>query len=288
MNTTNGNMTISDLSKLSNTPASTIKFYLREKLLPKPIKTGETRAYYTLKHLDRLKLIKKIQKEGKISLNKIKEITAMIDAENRRELRDYTQDVPNTRSKIMQCAINLFRKKGYESVTIAEIVESAQIGCSTFYRCFSNKKELFIECIHEIISSEDIWAKIEDASDDKDIFRFFDIATKVYKETGTVFRDMMDQLHAAAINNPDEFADKMDEVIQLKIQAFEEQIKKGMDKGLIRNFNKTVLAVMLYGIEEATHQYSSRWNLDESQEDALGKEIMDILLHGIIKRNNRP
>ena len=277
-------MTISDLTRLSNIPASTIKFYLRKKLLPKPIKTGATRAYYTIKHLDRLKLIKKIQKESNLSLNKIKEITAMIDAADRREQRDNTQDVPNTRSKIMQSAVNLFRKKGYESVTVSEIVASAQIGCSTFYRCFPNKKELFIECIHEIISSQDIWAEEEDISDEQDIFRLFDIATKVYRETGTVFRDMMDQLHAAAINNPGEFADKMDEVIQLKIQAFEETVQKGMDKGLARNFNKTVLAVMLYGIEEATHQYSSRWNLNESQQDAIGKEIMEILLYGILKK----
>jgi AcrR family transcriptional regulator len=284
MNKVYGNMTISDLTRLSNIPASTIKFYLRKKLLPKPIKTGATRAYYTIKHLDRLKLIKKIQKESNLSLNKIKEITAMIDAADRREQRDNTQDVPNTRSKIMQSAVNLFRKKGYESVTVSEIVASAQIGCSTFYRCFPNKKELFIECIHEIISSQDIWAEEEDISDEQDIFRLFDIATKVYRETGTVFRDMMDQLHAAAINNPGEFADKMDEVIQLKIQAFEETVQKGMDKGLARNFNKTVLAVMLYGIEEATHQYSSRWNLNESQQDAIGKEIMEILLYGILKK----
>jgi AcrR family transcriptional regulator len=283
MNKTNESMTISDLTKLSNIPASTIKFYLREKLLPKPIKTGATRAYYSLKHLDRLKLIKKIQKEGKISLNKIKEITTMIDAESTREQRYHAQDESSTRSRIMQSAVNLFQKKGYESVTIAEIVASAQIGCSTFYKSFSNKKELFIECIHEIISSEDIWAKVEDLSDDEEILHFFDIAPKVYRESGTLFRDMMDQLHAAAINNPDEFADKMDEVIQLKIQAFEQAVKKGIDKGLVRNFNKTALAVMLYGIEEATHRYTSRWNLDESQKDVLSKEIMDVLLHGIMK-----
>ena len=95
---------------------------------------------------------------------------------------------------------------------------------------------------------------------------------------------MMDQLHAAAINDPAEFADKMDEVIEFKIQAFEGRINKGMDRGVIRNLNKTVLAVMLYGIEEATYQYSSHRKLDESQRDALGKAIMDILLHGIIKQ----
>jgi len=283
MNESKKRLTISDLTRLSRIPVSTIKFYLRNELLPKPIKTGATRAYYTLKHLDRLKFIKKIQKETKISLNKIKELIQMIDAETKRDHLDFANSGPDTRSKIMQNAIELFRKKGYESVTIAEIVASAQIGCSTFYRCFANKKELFIACIHEIISSEDVWSIMEDVSDEKDVFHLFDIATKVYKEMGTAFRDMMVQLQAAAINNPKEFADQMDEVIQLKIRAFEEQSGKAMDKGLIRNFNKTVLAIMCYGIEEATHQYFSRWNLTESQQDAMGKEIVEILLHGILK-----
>jgi AcrR family transcriptional regulator len=286
MNKANGNMTISDLSKRSNIPASTIKFYLRKKLLPRPIKTGATRAYYTLKHLDRLRLIKKIQKEGNIPLEKIREITHMIDAEDKSESRNYAQGMPSIRSEIIQSAITLFRKKGYETVTITEIVAAAQIGCSSFYKWFSNKKELFIACIHEIISSENISTDVEEISEEKDILQFFANASKIYRQTSPVFRDMMEQLHAAAINDPAEFADKMDEVIEFKIQTFEDRIKRGMDKGVIRNLNKTVLAVMVYGIEEATYQYSSHRKLDESQRDALGETIMDILLHGIIKHGH--
>ena len=214
-------------------------------------------------------------------LDKIREITSMIDTEGGRG--ESGQDDQNTMSRIVHSAIDLFRLKGYETVTISEIVAAAQIGCSTFYKCFSNKKELLIACIHEIISNEDIRDDGEEIADQKDVIRFFEDANKIYRKTSPAFRAMMDQLHAAAINDPAEFAEKMDEVIQYKLRAFEERIQNGIEKGVIRNLDKTVLAVMLYGIEEATYQYSTQHKLDESQKDVLSQAVMDILLHGIMK-----
>ena len=66
-------------------------------------------------------------------------------------------------------------------------------------------------------------------------------------------------------------------------QAFERRIEKSINKGFIRKLDKTVLAVMLYGIEEAAYQYSIKRKFDEPELDALGEAIMDILLHGILK-----
>ena len=56
--TTKG-MTISKLSSLSAIPRSTIKFYIRESLIPRPNKIRGTRAYYDARHLNKLRLIKK-------------------------------------------------------------------------------------------------------------------------------------------------------------------------------------------------------------------------------------
>ena len=85
-------MKISELSARSEVPVSTIKFYIRKELLPKPTKTAGTQGFYTAKHLDRLKLIQKIQKEGNVSLQKIREITGMIDASEEREKREQREN----------------------------------------------------------------------------------------------------------------------------------------------------------------------------------------------------
>lgn len=74
-------MSISELSDHSDIPVSTIKFYIRKDLLPGPVKTGRTRGYYTLRHLNRLKVIQKCKKDGNMALDRIREIVQVIDQE---------------------------------------------------------------------------------------------------------------------------------------------------------------------------------------------------------------
>ena len=57
-------MTVSELSSLSNVPLSTIKFYIRQNLVPGPNKTRGTKAYYNSTHLSRLRLIKENTSRG--------------------------------------------------------------------------------------------------------------------------------------------------------------------------------------------------------------------------------
>ena len=78
MDQTRKDMTVSELSSFSNIPLSTIKFYIRQNLVPGPNKIRGTKAYYNSTHLSRLRLIKKIQTEGNMPLSKIKEIINMI------------------------------------------------------------------------------------------------------------------------------------------------------------------------------------------------------------------
>jgi len=60
------------LAKLAGVSLPTIKHYVNEGLIPKPIKTGKTMAYYDEACIDRIKLIKKLQKEKFLPLDVIK------------------------------------------------------------------------------------------------------------------------------------------------------------------------------------------------------------------------
>lgn len=57
-------MKISELSAYSKMPLTTIRFYFREGLMPAPIKTSKSMAYYTKEHLDRLLKIRKMKKRN--------------------------------------------------------------------------------------------------------------------------------------------------------------------------------------------------------------------------------
>jgi AcrR family transcriptional regulator len=278
-------MKISELSARSEVPVSTIKFYIRKELLPKPTKTAGTQGFYTAKHLDRLKLIQKIQKEGNMSLEKIREITGMIDASEEREKRENKQGASNQGAEIVQAATALFREKGYEAVTIADIVDAARIGRSTFYKNFGNKKDLFIECIREIIHGEGI---PEDALDapETDGFTLFDRSAEAYFRESPVWRDMIKMLRAAAVNDPAEFEKTLEEALQLKVEVFKKRIRTSVEQGFMREVNPELLAVMLLGIQDYCSEYISKGQFDEPPERIL-EGVKDILLYGIRKKGPR-
>jgi DNA-binding transcriptional MerR regulator len=133
-----------ELAEASGVPAPTIKHYLREGLLPEPVKTSRNMAYYPPEFVDRIKLIKQLQEERFMPLKAIKSVLdedperarALVELEDRtgatevRERYGVPKDVldrleklevlsPNSRGyspsdiKIIE-AISRFRAGGYD------------------------------------------------------------------------------------------------------------------------------------------------------------------------------
>ncbi|TDB72559.1 MerR family transcriptional regulator [Micromonospora sp. KC723] len=72
-------MRISELGRRSGLPVATIKFYLREGLLPPGTRTARNQANYDEGHLSRLQLIQVLTVVGRFSLASVREILAAID-----------------------------------------------------------------------------------------------------------------------------------------------------------------------------------------------------------------
>jgi DNA-binding transcriptional MerR regulator len=80
-----------ELAEASGVPAPTIKHYLREGLLPEPVKTSRNMAYYPPEFVDRIKLIKRLQEERFMPLKAIRSVldedperaNAMLELEDR-------------------------------------------------------------------------------------------------------------------------------------------------------------------------------------------------------------
>ncbi|OGP81614.1 MAG: hypothetical protein A2Y95_05045 [Deltaproteobacteria bacterium RBG_13_65_10] len=65
---------MSELAALTEVPPASIKFYIKEGLLPAPVKTSRNMAYYDETFVEKIRLIKKLQSEHFLPLRVIKEI----------------------------------------------------------------------------------------------------------------------------------------------------------------------------------------------------------------------
>jgi DNA-binding transcriptional MerR regulator len=68
----NGLLKMSQLAEQSGVSAGTIKHYLREGLLPEPVRTSRNMAYYPPDFVERIRLIKRLQEERFMPLKVIK------------------------------------------------------------------------------------------------------------------------------------------------------------------------------------------------------------------------
>ncbi|WP_082563936.1 MULTISPECIES: MerR family transcriptional regulator [unclassified Nocardioides] len=72
-------MWMSELSERSGVPVPTVKFYLREKLLPPGVATGATRAVYDERHVERLRLIRALVDVAGMGLDRVRAVIDAVD-----------------------------------------------------------------------------------------------------------------------------------------------------------------------------------------------------------------
>lgn len=81
---------ISEVAERAEVPVATVRHYLREGLLPEPVKTSRNMAYYRPELVERIKLIKQLQEDRFMPLRVIRELieSAGGDVERVRTIAD--------------------------------------------------------------------------------------------------------------------------------------------------------------------------------------------------------
>jgi DNA-binding transcriptional MerR regulator len=75
---------ISELAERADVPVATVRHYLREGLLPEPVKTSRNMAYYPPEFVERIRLIKQLQEERFMPLRVIRSLLEREDGEPER------------------------------------------------------------------------------------------------------------------------------------------------------------------------------------------------------------
>jgi DNA-binding transcriptional MerR regulator len=114
---------MSELAEASGVSTGTIKHYLREGLLPEPVRTSRNMAYYPPDFVERIRLIKRLQEERFMPLKLIKGV--LDDAERPRIPRTEVQqrfELPaNVLDRLEEIGVLTPEAGGYDADDVAVI-----------------------------------------------------------------------------------------------------------------------------------------------------------------------
>jgi DNA-binding transcriptional MerR regulator len=133
------------VEKATGVSRSTIHFYIREGLLPRPQKTAASRALYTQDHVRLVKRIDELKKRGR-SLADIKtDLAGDLARVNETPVDLAGQENERIHAAILRVATQEFAAKGYKETHVADIVRELGISSQIFYSHFPSKLQLFVE-----------------------------------------------------------------------------------------------------------------------------------------------
>jgi AcrR family transcriptional regulator len=268
-------MQISELARITGVPASTIRYYVREGLIPQPIRTGKTRAYYRQDHLKAIELIKKRQATGRKSLQVIRR-----EVEKRMSQKNMVSIIsipPSHKDKIISSATELFSSKGYAETSIDDIASHARMSKETFYAHFRNKEELFMECADKVFHDmyREVWQIIRD---EKDVSKRASIRTSAFFASYPKWIIMMNLVRGLSVGNP-AFKEKFKKLLKQMITPISKEYKVFNRDGLYaRNIDSTMYGYFTMGMAEYGALLISR---GLSTEQEVNKYLDRIISHGV-------
>jgi AcrR family transcriptional regulator len=149
---------VSELAHKTGVKVPTIHAYLRQGLLPAPVRVADNRFLYDRRHVEALGLIRLLRERRHLPIETIKELLpTLLGVEGEEEhafrsgmweevLRRYfPEDGPSSPQATLTAAARaMFSKKGYAETSIDEICAAAGIAKGTFYRSFASKEDVYL------------------------------------------------------------------------------------------------------------------------------------------------
>jgi DNA-binding transcriptional MerR regulator len=158
---------IRDLERVTGVARTTIHYYLRQGLLPRPQKTAASRSLYTDEHVSLLRRIAELKREG-LSLVEIEnELQPHVDQANEVTVDLVAQEHQRMHNRILALAANEFAIKGYKNTHVTTIMRKLGITATLFYSHFPSKRRLLAECVTVLMKwSTEYIDDMQQATDD--------------------------------------------------------------------------------------------------------------------------
>jgi len=196
----NGMLKMRELAEASGVSAGTIKHYLREGLLPEPVKTSRNMAWYPPEFVERIQLIKELQERRFMPLKAIKGLLDLEDESKRvsaAELKrryGVPQDVLDRLAKLEVISPNS-RGYGVSDVRIVEAISRFRAGGYDERIGFTVYDTLRYKRAMEELVKEEVEVIMERLGGEVDADR----AAQLIEKGAEPLRDLISALHTKAL-----------------------------------------------------------------------------------------
>jgi len=283
---------VSELSRLTGVSTSAINYYVREGLLPPPLKTAPNMAYFDPGYVDMVNSIKVLQREKKLSLGEIKELLekGKVKWHEGPDVGNLVGAVGTTpggraldrRKQIMGVASKVFAEKGYYATTIADLASAAGIAKGTIYWYFNNKRAIMLAILDDIVSeiNESFGLVVRDTPNGLEaILRCVEPAIRLLEKHGPIYL-----MYFLEIGSTDRVLQEKYRDIYRAIHAGTRMaLERGMKEGLIRKVNPELTAYAVMGLIERISQVAGPGG-SEIPVGLKTKEAKELLRHALMSK----
>lgn len=201
----------------------------------------------------------------------------------RRSMPKTTEE--DTRARILQAALKLFARRGYDGTTTKDLANSAQVAEGTLFRYFPSKKAILIEVATsgwiEILT--DLLTELSEMGSYKAI-------SQVMRRRMLNMQENADLLRVCFIEAQyhRELKESIQsEVIEKMTDVAEAFFETAMEKGIYRKTNPKIVAQVFLGMFAiAGFSQETIINPDASPKamQEMAEGIADIFLHGVLNQ----
>jgi len=290
---------ITDLARLSDVSKSTIHHYMNKGLLHPPKKLGLSLSVYDSTHLSKLKRIRELRENEKLPLEKIKEILSkerapkasredeaeiLISALESEKRLTIARKSEAKKNEIMDAAIAIFNRNGYEKTTLEAIADSLHMAKSTVYLYFGSKEDLFMECVErltQVAVPEEAWDEIRKEKN----------ALKRLQKRGIAFHKAFPSYHGILTLTRAELgsdnrkrAEMARNTLSHMTRPVAKDLRRGMAEGIFREIDEELVAHFILAMGEGL---GCRMMMDNRYSLEQGVRLMfDIVSHGILRKQS--
>ena len=193
------------------------------------------------------------------------------------------------KQQILDAALPIFSRKGFALTTTSEIAEAAGVAEGTIYNYFSNKRELFIAVIKNLIVTMQLTELIDRLPDDETQFVFQDILQDRLKfsenENVSYIMGLMSEIQ----RDPELKKLYAEQFIQPFFKKMEGSFNNMTASGKIRKMHPAIatrmIGGMIIGFIMLRTIEGDNSPLKNIPHDEIANEIMNLVFRGIAKEN---